>query len=162
MPAPLRLRPAPASTAQGPPACSGTRTEANPSTSPDGVYAQSKVFLPQIHIEYIRLVFKQPVPFHGLQTYKLDLEACAGGVCEPVPKHETNTDGRFIAHSGSDQGSMFIPRSSDPQNSINEILKIQWCPDQNYFLVKFAGQLLEPLRHLSVLASALVAALTLR
>ena len=56
------------------------------------------------------------------------------------------TDGRFI-DTGSNQGSMFIPRSSEPMNPINALLKIQWCPDQNYFLVKFAGQLLEPLRH---------------
>ena len=116
------------------------------------MYSQANVEIPnipQVQVKYIDVVFKQPQPFDGLQAYKLDLDACVvvGDVCIPIPgKDQTFTDGRFIA-SGSNEGSMFIPRASDPPNPINLVLKIQWCPDQNYFLVKLAGQLLEPLRH---------------
>ena len=77
-------------------------------------------------------------------------------MCMKIPDASAPfTDGRFI-DTASNQGSMFIPRSSEPMNPINELLKIQWCPDQNYFLVKFAGQLLEPLRHQPTVFSTVV------
>ena len=99
-------------------------------------------------VKRIDVIFNQPQPFAGLQTYTLDLDACVvvGDMCMKIPDASAPfTDGRFI-DTGSNQGSMFLPRASEPRNPINELLKIQWCPDQNYFLVKFAGQLLEPLR----------------
>jgi hypothetical protein len=116
------------------------------------VYSQTNVVvpnIPQVQVKHIDVIFNQPQPFAGLQTYTLDLDACVvmGDICMKIPDASAPfTDGRFI-DTGSNQGSMFIPRSSEPMNPINELLKIQWCPDQNYFLVKFAGQLLEPLRH---------------
>ena len=137
---------------QGTPACSGIRTEADTSSSPDGVYSQTNVEvpnIPQVQVKHIDVIFNQPQPFAGLQTYTLDLDACVvvGDMCMKIPDASAPfTDGRFI-DTGSNQGSMFLPRASEPRNPINELLKIQWCPDQNYFLVKFAGQLLEPLRH---------------
>ena len=123
------------------------------------MYSQANVEIPnipQVQVKYIDVVFKQPQPFDGLQAYKLDLDACVvvGDVCMPIPgKDQTFTDGRFIA-SGSNEGSMFIPRASDPPNPINLVLKIQWCPDQNYFLVAFAGQMLPPLTHHPTVFSA--------
>ena len=124
------------------------------------MYSQSNVEipgLPAVQVKYIDVVFKQPQPFSGAQTYKLDLDACVvvGGVCMPIPgKDQTFTDGRFIASPVINEGSMFLPRSSDPQNPINQILKIQWCPDQNYFLVAFFGQMLLPLTHHPTVFSA--------
>ena len=114
--------------------------------------------IPFVQVKYIDVVFKQPQPFSGLQTYKLDLNACVvigDAPCMPIPgANQTFTDGRFIDEG--DQGSMFIPRASDPPSLINQILKIQWCPNQNYFLVKFAGQPLFPLRHYPSMISAAV------
>ena len=116
------------------------------------MYSQTNVVvpnMPQVQVKHIDVIFNQPQPFAGLQTYTLDLDACVvmGNMCMKIPDASAPfTDGRFI-DTASNQGSMFIPRSSEPMNPINELLKIQWCPDQNYFLVKFAGQLLEPLRH---------------
>ena len=167
MPAPLRrrLRPAPASTAQGTPACSGTRTETYQPSSPDGVYSQSNIDVYGTKVKYIDVVFHPVcappaecvVPLSETVTYKMDLEGCmiVGDMCIPFPgeMHKTFTDGRFI-DLGNNKGAMFIPRSSEPLNPINELLKIQWCPDQNYFLVKLAGQLLEPLRHQATVFSA--------
>ena len=158
MPAPpLRLRPRFHRT-QGTPACSGTRTEADPSTSPDGVYSQAKVIIPnipQLQVKYIDVVFKQPQPFAGLQTYKLDLEGCVivGDMCMPFPgeMHKTFIDGHFVS-LGSDQGSMFISRFRE--SFINQVLKIHWCPDQNYFLPSIFGKLLEPLRHHATVLSS--------
>lgn len=114
--------------------------------------------IPFVQVKYIDVVFKQPQPLSGLQTYKLDLNACVvigDAPCMPIPgANQTFTDGRFIDEG--DQGSMFIPRASDPPSLINQILKIQWCPNQNYFLVKFAGQPLFPLRHYPSMISAAV------
>ena len=165
MPAPpLRLRPRFHRT-QGTPACSGTRTEADPSTSPDGVYSQSNIDVYGTKVKYIDVVFHPVcappaeciVPLSETVTYKMDLEGCmiVGDMCIPFPgeMHKTFTDGRFI-DLANNKGAMFIPRSSEPLNPINDLLKIQWCPDQNYFLVKLAGQLLEPLRHQATVFSA--------
>ena len=164
MPAPLRLRPRFHRT-QGTPACSGTRTETYQPSSPDGVYSQSNIDVYGTKVKYIDVVFHPVcspvteciVSLSETITYKMDLEGCmiVGDMCIPFPgeMHKTFTDGRFI-DLGSDQGAMFIPRSSEPLNPINDLLKIQWCPDQNYFLVKLAGQLLEPLRHQATVFSA--------
>ena len=122
------------------------------------MYSQSNIDVYGTKVKYIDVVFHPVcappaeciVPLSETVTYKMDLEGCmiVGDMCIPFPgeMHKTFNDGRFI-DLGSDQGAMFIPRSSEPLNPINELLKIQWCPDQNYFLVKLAGQLLEPLRH---------------
>jgi len=165
MPAPpLRLRPRFHRT-QGTPACSGTRTETYQPSSPDGVYSQSNIDVYGTKVKYIDVVFHPVcappaeciVPLSETVTYKMDLEGCmiVGDMCIPFPgeMHKTFTDGRFI-DLANNKGAMFIPRSSEPLNPINELLKIQWCPDQNYFLVKLAGQLLEPLRHQATVFSA--------
>jgi len=147
-----------AAAAAGTPACSGTRTETYQPSSPDGVYSQNDIDVYGTKVKHIDVVFHPVcappaecvVPLSELITYKMDLEGCVivGDMCMPFPgeMHKTFNDGRFI-DSGNNQGAMFIPRSSEPLNPINELLKIQWCPDQNYFLVKLAGQLLKPLRH---------------
>ena len=167
MPAPRRLRLRLHRT-QGTPACSGTRTETYQPSSPDGVYSQSDIDVYGAKVKYIDVVFHPVcappalciVPLSETVTYKMDLEGCmiVGDMCMPFPgeMHKTFNDGRFI-DSGNNQGAMFIPRSSEPLNPINELLKIHWCPDQNYFLVKLAGQLLEPLRHQATVFSAVAA-----
>ena len=149
----------PASTDQATPACSGTRAQGNASSYPNGVYSQTDIDVFGAKVDYIDVKFPPPqcqppeeciLPLDSPQTYDLDLKGCmiVGNMCIPFPGvlHETFTDGRFIP-VGMNQGSMLIPRSGDPNNPINALLKIQWCPDQNYFLVKLAGKLLKPLRH---------------
>ena len=129
------------------------------------MYSQSNIDVYGTKVKYIDVVFHPVcappaeclVSLSETVTYKMDLEGCmiVGDMCIPFPgeMHKTFTDGRFI-DLGNNKGAMFIPRSSEPLNPINELLKIQWCPDQNYFLVKLAGQLLEPLRHQATVFSA--------
>ena len=143
-------RPAPASTAQATPACSGTRTEANPSSSPDGVYSASSIFVGPGEVNHIDLVF-QKQSFSGLQKYHQHLDGCMFSrtdepMCIPLPAPVDHdyTNGHYV-DLGSNQGSMFIP--AEQGNFINKLLKIHWCPDQNYFLVKFLGTLLPTLEH---------------
>ena len=56
-------------------------------------------------------------------------------------KQRTFTDGAFKADGY--QGSKFIPTAPLPPGSpgfdINNFLDIQWCPNQNWFLVTIAG-----------------------
>ena len=155
VPAPLRrlLRPAPAPTAQGTPACSGTRTEANPSSSPDGVYSASGIKVGPGEVNHIDLTFPEQ-SFSGLQKYHQHLDGCMFTRTDlpkdtkciplPTPVDHDYTNGHYV-DLGSNQGSMFIP--AEKGNFINALLNIHWCPDQNYFLVKFLGKLLPTLEH---------------
>merc|ERR1712086_460242 len=93
----------------------GTRTEANPSSSPDGVYSASGIKVGPGEVNHIDLTFPEQ-SFSGLQKYHQHLD-----------------------------GSMFTP--AEKGNFINALLNIHWCPDQNYFLVKFLGKLLPTLEH---------------
>ena len=156
VPAPLRRllrRPAPAPTAQGTPACSGTRTEANPSSSPDGVYSASGIKVGPGEVNHIDLTFPEQ-SFSGLQKYHQHLDGCMFTRTDlpkdtkciplPTPVDHDYTNGHYV-DLGSNQGSMFIP--AEKGNFINALLNIHWCPDQNYFLVKFLGKLLPTLEH---------------
>lgn len=128
------------------------------------MYSQSSISVHGAKVDYIAVKFTPPecqppsqciLSLDSLQTYEQELVGCmiVGSKCMPFQgkKRETFTDGRFNA-SRNNQGSEFIPRASDLNNPINDLLKIRWCPDQNYFLVELElptgpGTLLKPLRH---------------
>ena len=149
MPAPLRLRPRFHRT-QGTPACSGTRTEADPSSSPAGVYSASSISVGAGEVNHIDLIFPEQ-SFSGPQKYHQHLDGCMFAKSDrpmcipiPVPVDTDYTDGNYV-DLGSNQGSMFSPAKQG--DFINKLLNIHWCPDQNYFLVKFLGQQLPTLEN---------------
>merc|ERR1711935_828383 len=137
--------------AAGTPACSGTRTEANPSSSPDGVYSASGIKVGPGEVNHIDLTFPEQ-SFSGLQKYHQHLDGCMFTRTDlpkdtkciplPTPVDHDYTNGHYV-DLGSNQGSMFI--LAEKGNFINALLNIHWCPDQNYFLVKFLGKLLPTL-----------------
>ena len=101
-------------------------------------------------VNHIDLIFPEQ-SFNGPQKYKQHLDGCMFArsdppMCIPIPGpvDTSYTDGHYV-DIGSNQGSMFIPAAKG--DFINDLLKIHWCPDQNYFLVKFLGQLLPTLEH---------------
>jgi len=158
----------------GTPACSGTRTEANPSTSPYGTYAQMDVELEHVKIHLIAVTYGKPgtQPFNGPQKYMLDLNGCVITStnpyrCQPFPQpgglHLMIDNGMFVPTMDTNAGQMFAP-GGDPnflghvwghgQGGIGSILKIHWCPKEDYFLVNLNGQMLDPLmRQKSVFAT---------
>ena len=99
--------------------------------------------------------------FNGDQAYTLDLRGCVvkytnPPTCVPFTGLMTDhiTDGHFVdrVNHRDDEGSQFIPKRMNP---IDMVLGIHWCPDQNYFMVKFFGQLLsKTLVHNSPVLSA--------
>ena len=89
--------------------------------------------------------------FNGNQAYTLSVKGCMvkfgnPATCVPFPgvTDEPINDGHFVAEDHF-AGSQFIPRRMAP---IDMVLKIHWCPDQNWFVVNFLGeQLTTPLVH---------------
>ena len=139
--------------------CKGDRTVGDPKSSPSGPYAQMHIPLKHnVTIDLIAVTFPPPTPanFDGLQTYKLDLQGCA--VTSTVPFHcqpimgkgglqATIKNGQFMNPMVPNTGVMFLPGGdpNHPPGGIGKILKIQWCPTEDYFIVVFNGQLLDPL-----------------
>ena len=134
--------------------CSGTRT---PENSPFGVYSNVKpvpVGKMGMEVTTVDLQFDTKTTaanFDSDVTYKQHLVGClfeqAGGTYEcktgkfPLGPDMTFTNGRFYDTSGT--GSKFIPVDKPNLNPfekfIDDNLKIQWCPEQHWFVVVVAG-----------------------
>jgi len=151
-----------ATAAVPPPSCTGDRTEGNPKSSPYGTYSQMDVKLDHgVTIDYIGVTYGQPgtQPFYGPQKYMLDLDGCVITStnpfhCMPIGKpgglHLNIDNGMFIPTMDKNAGQMFAP-GGDPNLlghgvGIGSILKIHWCPTEDYFLVNLNGQMLDPLK----------------
>ena len=119
-------------------------------STPYGAYSASDIF-PKIggEVKYIDVTFPErhvtdPTHFDDNQEYHLVVNGCMivfghPPTCIPFPgTNETVHDGHFIPEVGF-AGSQFIPKRMGP---IDMALKIHWCPDQNYFVVKFFNELL--------------------
>ena len=134
--------------------CSGTRT---PENSPFGVYSNVKpvpVGKMGMEVTTVDLQFDTKTTaanFDSDVTYKQHLVGClfeqAGGTYEcktgkfPLGPDMTFTNGHFYDTSGA--GSKFIPVDKPNLNPfekfIDDNLKIQWCPEQHWFVVVVAG-----------------------
>ena len=144
------------------PSCTGDRTEGNLKSSPYGTYSQMDVKLNHgVTIHYIGVTYGQPgtQPFYGPQEYMLDLDGCVITStnpfhCQPIPKpgglHLNIPNGMFIPTIDKNAGQMFAPGGDPnllgPGVGIGSILKIHWCPTEDYFLVNLNGQMLDPLK----------------
>jgi len=145
------------------PECKGDRTVGIPKSSPIGMYAQHNVKLDLgVTIELIAVTFPPPDPatFDGPQSYVLDLKGCVITSinpfhCVPFPTpgglHMTIDNGQWVpATEPNDSGNMFIPGGDPnflgPGVPIGTILKIHWCPTEDYFVVNLNGQMLDPLK----------------
>ena len=119
-------------------------------STPYGTYSASDIF-PKIggEVTYIDVTFPErfvtdPADFNGNQEYNLIVKGCmivfgSPPTCVPFPGvDEPVNDGHFVHESGF-AGSQFIPKR---KGLIDMALKIHWCPDQNYFVVKFFDELL--------------------
>ena len=135
---------APVSPAQ---VCTGTREENNPATNPLGLYSASGIPVGEIGlVKYVDLKFEAQ-DFGGAVTYTQDLMGCAfvrpdapTGQCVNFFGTQTNTfkDGRF-------NGNQLIPVNPGPgisvfDRAIDQLFNIEWCPDQNNFLVSVFGK----------------------
>ena len=111
--------------------------------------------MPLAEVKYIDVIFPDRyvtdvADFNGNQAYQLDLQGCVVKYTNPITcmpfmgvKTDHITNGHFVDRVNpgrDDQGSQFIPKGV--MSPIDMVLGIHWCPDQNYFMVKFAGQLL--------------------
>ena len=89
----------------------------------------------------IALTFQKITDLNDNVTFTQELTGCMfDQSLDPSPCVEfegtrvnTFTDGAF-------QGSEFIPTAPSEGFDINNFLDIQWCPNQNYFQVKVAGE----------------------
>ena len=128
-------------------ACSGTRKSTNMTTptnphgsTPLGVYSASNIYVAPGEVKHIDVIFPEQ-NFDGPQKYELVLDGCVFvGVGNPPPcidpahRDDSYTDGHWADNLGINKGSALIPTKN---SFINKLLNIHWCPDQNYFLVKF-------------------------
>ena len=132
------------------------------------------VELEHVKIHLIAVTYGKPgtQPFNGPQKYMLDLNGCVITStnpyrCQPFPQpgglHLNIDNGMFVPTMDTNAGQMFAP-GGDPnfldhvwghgQGGIGSILKIHWCPKEDYFLVNLNGQMLDPLmRQKSVFAT---------
>ena len=118
------------------------------------------VELEHVKIHLIAVTYGKPgtQPFNGPQKYMLDLNGCVitstdpfychpighpGGLHMPIP------NGVWVpATEPNDSGVMFLPggdKNKPIPGGIGTILKIHWCPTQDYFVVVLNGQMLDPL-----------------
>ena len=117
-------------------------------STPYGTYSASNI--PHTDVTFIDVVFPErtvtdPALFNGDQMYTLSVTGCmikTPTTCVPFPglHDKPETTGHFV-HETYFSGAQFIPKRMDP--ILNAALKIHWCPDQNYFVVSFLGQLLD-------------------
>ena len=138
-------------------ACSGTRKATNMTTAdnphgstPLGVYTASDIQVGPGEVRHIDLIFAEQ-NFNGPQKYEQKLDGCVfmrtGGnppPCIDVPplsRDDFYTNGHWV--DMGNKGSVLIPKE---KSFINQLLNVHWCPDQNYFLVKFVGHLLPALK----------------
>ena len=143
------------------PECTGDRYAGIPKSSPIGMYAQHNVKLDLgVTIELIAVTFPPPDPAHfdGPQSYGLDLKGCVITSTDPFycmqihppGLHMTIPNGVWVPPSvtPNDSGVMFLPggdKNKPIPGGIGTILKIHWCPTQDYFVVVLNGQMLDPL-----------------
>ena len=118
-------------------------------STPYGTYSASDI--PHTMVTYIDVVFPErtvtdPALFNGDQTYTLSVSGCmikSKTTCIGWPvgvKDEKETTGHFIDEKHF-AGAQFIPKRN--AYTLDHALQIHWCPDQNYFVVNFLGELLD-------------------
>ena len=119
------------------------------------------VELEHVKIHLIAVTYGKPgtQPFNGPQKYMLDLNGCVITStnpyrCQPFPQpgglHLMIDNGMFVPTMDTNAGQMFAPGGDPnllgPGVGIGSILKIHWCPTEDYFLVNLNGQMLDPLK----------------
>ena len=145
-------------------ACSGTRKATNMTTptnphgsTPLGVYSASDIQVGPGKVNLIDVIFAEQ-NFDGPQKYELKLDGCVfvygppgkNPPCMGV-KHldKFYSQGHWVDTAFQpNKGSALMPAEQGAM--INDVLHIHWCPDQNYFLVKFGvypfEEMLPPLK----------------
>ena len=136
-----RERTAPGFPAQ---ACTGERDASNPATLPAGLYFTSNIPVGDLGlVKYVDVKFDVPgQDFDGEVTYTLDLKGCAfvpPALSKCVDFFGTKTK---TFKQGYFRGNQLIPVGGPGvdvsifDRGIDQLLNIEWCPDQNQFMVK--------------------------
>ena len=141
-------------------ACTGTRSKTE-ATNPSGLYYANNIPVGSMgKVTYVDLIFPAQ-DFSGFVTYQQDLRGCA--FVPPIPDKCIDFFGTqtMTFKKGRFNGNQLIPVAGDDINpfekGIDELLNIEWCPDQNQFLVKVMGQGPYPLVHKPKVAVAVAA-----
>jgi hypothetical protein len=141
-------------------ACTGTRSKTE-ATNPSGLYYANNIPVGSMgKVTYVDLIFPAQ-DFSGFVTYKQDLRGCA--FVPPIPDKCIDFFGTqtMTFKKGRFNGNQLIPVAGDDINpfekGIDELLHIEWCPDQNQFLVSVMGQGPYPLVHKPKVAVAVAA-----
>ena len=125
-------------------ACTGTREASNPDSLPRaGMYYTTSIPVGDVGlVKYVAVSFVVPQDFDGEVTYTLDLAGCAFVPPGPLKKcidffgtqSKTFTQGYFVGNQLLPVGGPGVVVSIFDRG-IDNLLNIEWCPDQNQFMV---------------------------